>query len=106
MMKPGLRIEQKSAQVGTTDSDVIVVHVGTNNVKSYSPQKLANEIVNALEKIQTDNPAAKIAFLSIFKRKDDQSLNTKIQNVNELVAEALGLKGMDLSKIRTLFTVI
>ena len=39
--KPGLRIEQTSAQVGKTDSDVIVVHVGTNNVKSYSPQKLA-----------------------------------------------------------------
>ena len=93
--KPGLRIEQTSAQVGKTDSDVIVVHFGTNNVKSYSPQKLANEIGNTLEKIQTDNPSAKIAFSSIFKRKDDQSLNTKIQKVNDLVAEALGLKGMD-----------
>ena len=93
--KPGLRIEQTSAQVGKTDSDVIVVHVGTNNVKSYSPQKLANEIGNTLEKIQTDNPSAKIAFSSIFKRKDDQSLNTIIQKVNDLVAEALGLKGMD-----------
>ena len=93
--KPGLRIEQTSAQVGKTDSDVIVVHVGTNNVKSYSPQELANEIGNTLEKIQSDNPSAKIAFSSIFKRKDDQSLNTKIQKVNDLVAEALGLKGMD-----------
>ena len=67
--KPGLRIEQTSAQVRKTDSDVIVVHVGTNNVKSYSQQKLANEIGN-----------------TIFKRKDDQSLNTKIQKVNDLVA--------------------
>ena len=64
-------------------------------MKSYSPQKLANEIGNTLKKIQTDNPSAKIAFSSIFKRKDDQSLNTKIQKVNDLVAEALGLKRMD-----------
>ena len=68
-LKPGLRIEQTSAQVGKTDSDVIVVHVGTNNVKTYSPQKLAIEIVNTLEKVQTDNSAAKIAFSLIFKEK-------------------------------------
>ena len=92
--KPGLRIEQTSAQVGKTDSDVIVVHVGTNNVKSYSQQKLAKKIGNTLEKIQTDNPSATIAFSSIFKRNDDQSLNTKIQKVNDLVAKALGLKAM------------
>ena len=49
-----------------------------------------------LDKVQKCNPTARIAFSSILKRSDDQSLNTKGKTVNELLDDELTIKGMDI----------
>ena len=36
-----------------------------------------------------------MAYSSIFKRKDDQTLNAKARKVNELLSEELSLSGID-----------
>ena len=63
---------------GKVDSDVIIVHVATNNVASTTPQELCNEIMATLEEIQKKNLKAKIAFSAVFRRKDSHDLNSKV----------------------------
>ena len=94
--KPGMKIEEIKNKVGGSDnSDVIIVHAGTNNVKDKSPSDLAEVIVNSMELVQKKNPSARVAYSSIFKRKDDQTLNVKARKVNELLSEELSIRGID-----------
>ena len=91
--KSGMRLNQVAKSTGKTDSDVIIVHVGTNNLKTSSPQELSTGILASLKKIQENNPDAKIAYSSIFRRKDE--LNKTAVTVNKLVSDELMLNGFD-----------
>ena len=93
--KPGMRIQQAVEKAGHTDSDVIIVHAATNNAAISTPEELCEETIETLRHIQANNPNAKIAFSSIFKRKDDLNLNCKVNKVNELLADELALDGFD-----------
>ena len=76
--KPGMRIEETNKKVGENNEfDVIIVHAGTNNLRDETAKDLTEKIVVTLDKVQKCNPTACIAFSSILKRSDDQSLNTK-----------------------------
>ena len=95
--KPGMRIEETNKKVGENNEfDVIIVHAGTNNLRDETPKDLTEKIVVTLDKVQKCNPTARIAFSSILKRSDDQSLNTKGRKVNELLEDELSIKGMDI----------
>ena len=91
--KYGMRLNQVAKSTGKTDSDVIIVHVGTSNLKTSSPQELSTGILASLKKIQENNPDAKIAYSSIFRRKDE--LNKIAVTVNKLVSDELMLNGFD-----------
>ena len=94
--KPGMKIEEAKKKADTSDEfDVIIVHAGTNNLRDNSPSDLAEVIVNTMETVQKKNPSARVAYSSIFKRKDDQTLNAKARKVNELLSEELSIRGMD-----------
>ena len=94
--KPGLKIEEVKDKVdGSDNSDVIIVHAGTNNVNDKSPSDLAEVIVNSMESVQKKNPSARVTYSSIFKRKDDQTLNAKARKVNELLSEELSIRGIE-----------
>jgi len=91
-----MKIEEVKNKVGGSDnSDVIIVHARTNNVNDKSPSDLAEVIVNSMESVQKKNPSARVTYSSIFKRKDEQTLNAKARKVNELLSAELSIRGID-----------
>ena len=82
-----MKIEEvKSTTDAMEEYDVIIVHAGTNNVCDKPPSELAEVIVNSMESVQKMNPSAHVVYSSIFKRKDDQTLNVKAEkSINSIV---------------------
>ena len=75
--KQGMKIEEVKNKVdGSDNSDVIILHVGTSNVNDKSPSDLAEVIVNVSESIQKKNLSARVAYSSVFKRKQEKSMNS------------------------------
>ena len=94
---PGARIaKMKNQRRLEPDSDVIIVHAGTNNLKSATPIQLSNEIIETLDDIKSNNPGAQVVFSSIFKRSDELHLNAKVIQTNKILKEKLLLQGYDL----------
>ena len=94
---PGARIaKMKNQRKLEPDSDVIIVHAGTNNLKSATPVQLSNEIIETLDDIKSNNPGAQVVFSSIFKRSDELHLNAKVIQTNKILKEKLLLQGYDL----------
>ena len=91
----GMRIKQAAAKTGKTDSDVIIVHAGTNNLSSTSPEQLSTEVLDTLQKIQDNNKQSKVVFSSVFKRTD-KGLNLKIIKLHKILNEELTLNGFDI----------
>ena len=94
--KPGMKIKEAASLAGKSNSDVISIHAGTNNVDNSSPEQLCEDVVETLNKVQANNPKARIGFSSIFRRKDDQNLHTKVTKVNTLLEDELALNGIDI----------
>ena len=87
--KLGMKMEKANKKAGSNiEFDVIIVHAGTNNLHDSTPKDLTETVLNTLDKIEKSNPTARVAYSSIFKRNDNQSLNIKGKKVNELL-EAL-----------------
>ena len=102
-----MKIEEANKKVGSnTEFDVIIVHAGTNNLRDSTPKDLTETVVNTLDKIQKSNPTARVAFSSIFKWNDDQSLNIKGKKVNELLEEKQALDVWTLLIITTSYIAI
>ena len=92
-----MKIEEANKKVGSnTEFDVIIVHDGTNNLRDSTSKDLTETVVSTLDKIQKSSPTARVAYSSIFKSNDDQSLNIKGKKVNELLEEKLSIRGMDI----------
>ena len=91
----GMRIKQAAAKTGKTDSDVIIVHAGTNNLSSTSPEQLSTEVLDTLQNIQDNNKQSKVVFSSVFKRTD-KGLNLKIIKLHKILNEELTLNGFDI----------
>ncbi len=72
------------------------MHAGTNNIRDKSPQGLVESIVNTMQTVQEKNISALAAYSSIFKRKDDLTLNAKARKVNELLRDEVSIKGIDV----------
>ena len=90
----GMRLEQAAAKTEKTDGDVIIVHAGTNNLSSTSPEQLSTEILDTLQKKQDNNKKSKVVFSSVFKRTD-KGLNLKIIKLHKILNEELTLNGFD-----------
>ena len=88
-----MRLNQIVKSTGKTDSDVIIVHVGTNNLKASSPEELSTGKLTSLKKIQENNRDTKIAYSSIFRRKDE--LNKMAITVKKHVSDELRQNGFD-----------
>ena len=91
-----MKIKEAASLAGKSNSDVIIIHGGTNNVDNSSPEQLCKDVVETLNKVQANNPKARIGFSAIFRRKDDQNLNTKVTKVNTLLEDELALNGIDI----------
>ena len=82
--KPGIKIREALQKTGKNDSDVTITYASINNVFKTSPEELSKEILATLDKIQENNPRAKIVYSAAFRRKDSHELNAKICQVNKL----------------------
>ena len=100
----GARIA-RTKNVNYADADVVIVHVGTCNLKKQSnPEELADEILSTLRYIKSNGNKAQVAFSGIIKRKDDLELNAKAIKTNEIIVEKLmffsGFDFIDNNQIR------
>ena len=74
-IKPILRRKPKS----------VVIHVGTNNLRTDNPKNIKQKLGQLVEDIKKADHALSISFSSLIKRKDDNDLDTKVTQVNELL---------------------
>ena len=63
----------------------IIVHVGTNNVKTDKPNQVAEKIIAIAEDIAKISPATKIGVSGIILRQDQKALNDKIAKINSVL---------------------
>ena len=95
--KPGMKIKEAIQKTGKNDSDVIIIHASTKNVTKTSPEELSKEILVTLDKIQENNPHAKLVYSAAFRRKDSHELNAKICPVNKILSEEILTHGFDIT---------
>ena len=77
----GMRIENLMNHVEHDRWDNIIVHVGTNNLKEGDSMKITDKLDECLTYIQVRNPDCRVAYSSIFKRKDNLEFNKCGQEV-------------------------
>ena len=58
----GLKVTQAVAKAEESDKDVIIVHGGTNNLSTTSPEQMSREVLDTLQKIQENNKESKFVF--------------------------------------------
>ena len=68
--KPGMKVREAVQKTGENDSDIYIVHASTNSVSKTSLEELSKGMLATLDKIQENNPRAKIAYSAAFRRKD------------------------------------
>ena len=91
-----MKIKQAVSTVGKSYKEIIIVHAATHDVKSSSPEQLCKDVIDTLNQIQANNPNSRIALSSVIRRKDDQSINTKVRKLNGLLEEELAINGFDI----------
>ena len=50
-----MKISQAVAKIEKAENDIIIMHAGTNNLSSATPQQLSTEIINTLTQIHENN---------------------------------------------------
>ena len=91
----GVKISSCNFSVLRMIIHVIVVHAGTDNLSTTSPEQLSKEVLYTLQKIQENNKESRIVFSSIFKCTD-KGLNPKIIALHKILNEELTLNGFDI----------
>ena len=95
--KSGMKVEEAANRVDC-EADVIIMHVGTNNLCDETPEEVAEKVVKTFKKIKQRNPKAQLAYSSIFRRKGNAAangMNIKVFKTNKILKEELMLQGID-----------
>ena len=71
-------MQQAANNLGKCDSNIVIVHAGTNNIRESAPESLVHDTTTALNRIQKQNPSAHVVFSSVFRRKEH---NEKVQKL-------------------------
>ena len=66
-----------------TKPNEIILHVGTNDIHSSSPKKIAEEIVSLRTKMKKEAPKRKVTISSLTTREDDESIIPKLNETNK-----------------------
>ncbi|XP_078348835.1 uncharacterized protein LOC144633825 [Oculina patagonica] len=82
-IKPTVRNKPKS----------IIIHTGTNDIQTKSPQQVADSLVDIAQNINHDHPHIEIAFSQIINRSDDANLNPKIADANKRLQKFCAQRG-------------
>ena len=78
-----------------SDTNVILIHAGTNDIKSTEPEALVDGVLDTMKKIQEKHKKTQIVFSSIFRRKDSHQLNAEVLKTKEILKETLFVNGFD-----------
>ena len=68
-----------------TRPERIILHIGTNDLKSKSPDILAQSVADLGEAIKRGNKDIKLTFSSIIIRNDEAGIAEKVTCYNELL---------------------
>ena len=60
----------------------VIIHVGTNNLKTDETQVIVNEVEDICELVKDSSPETNITVSEIITREKDQLIKTKIKEVN------------------------
>ena len=78
----------RNSETCSRNSDGIIIHVGTNSLRSCdTPRTCAEEIID-LATMASSKSSAKIALCSLVCRSDDKALACKISSVNKILEES------------------
>ena len=72
-------------QTLATKPDAVIIHVGTNDIKNSSPEKVAESMLDLGKDIKQDCGKVELIFSTIITRTDVLSLNAKINCYNSLL---------------------
>ena len=68
--------------------DKMIIHVGTNDLKSLAPQQIAGSIVELVNQVKQVSPSTVVGVSSLIMRKDSQALSAKGRQVNSILKES------------------
>ena len=92
---PGATIEQMKSYIRPTiedDPDGVIIVCGTNNLRSATPEEVANKIISLAFEVKKE--INDVAISSIIRRADSDDLERKRIHVNQLVRAGLLGTGM------------
>ena len=61
----------------------VIIHLGTNNVKTYEPQEIINEDKEVCEEVKGLSPESNVTLSEIIDREDNHGLQLNIKEVND-----------------------
>lgn len=85
---PGSKIEDMKDYIKPTlrsPPDNLILHIGSNNLRSDDSRSVAEEIVKTCEEIQHTSPGTKIAISELTTRQDSNELEQKRIDVNKIL---------------------
>jgi lysophospholipase L1-like esterase len=62
--------------------DKLVIHAGTNDVRSSSPRTIANKVTELAEQFKQESNHTRIIIPSLVTRNDSQELPRKVKKTN------------------------
>ena len=86
---PGSTIEDfkdYAAPLARKKPDALIVHIGTNNVRSDTPKQVTEKLIQLHRYVKSIAPETKLVLSNIIKRHDYQNLGKKIIEINSLLA--------------------
>ena len=86
---PGSTIEDFQdyvAPLARKKPDALIVHIGTNNVRSDTPKQVTEKLIQLHRHVKSIAPETKLVLSNIIRRHDYQNLGKKIIEINSLLA--------------------
>ena len=62
--------------------DKLVIHVGTNDIRSSTPQDIADEITEVAQQFKQESRNTKIVISSLITRSDNPEFTSKVKETN------------------------
>ena len=96
---PGSTIEDFKdyvAPLARKKPDALVVHIGTNNVRSDTPKQVTEKLIQLHRYVKSIAPETKLVLSNIIRRHDYQNLGKKIIEINSLLAIECKCNKIDL----------
>ena len=95
--KSGMKLEEAANHVDP-DTDVIIMHAGTNNLRDSTPEEITEKVMKTFKNIKKRSPKAQLEYSSIFRRKGTAAangMNAKAFQTNKILKEEFMLLGID-----------